>query len=189
MNKRFSDKSFSDIGGTIVRSVPQNTRKSHSSVWRQFENFCSDLNYILQGSTTLEEISNILMDYGYNMKKVDGSEYKESCVKTMWNVTAKLVQEKFFNEYQISINPFNDLCFKKARNARDAKRRELQAQAHKRKVSSVALTGEELMKIKNLYLEENPDGLQNSYFCYKYLKHSFLGRILLFPDEPKASPE
>ncbi|KAJ3655754.1 hypothetical protein Zmor_014869 [Zophobas morio] len=124
-------------------------KKIHSSVWSQFENFCSERNYILQASTTPEEISNILMDYAYNMKKVDGSDYKESCVKTMWNVTAKLVQEKFFNEYQISINPFNDLCFKKARNARDSKRRELQAQADKRKVSSVALTEEELMKIKN----------------------------------------
>ncbi|KAJ3649712.1 hypothetical protein Zmor_021437 [Zophobas morio] len=135
--------------GICIEGSCKNTRKSHSSVWSQFENFCSERNYILQASTTPEEISNILMDYAYNMKKVDGSDYKESCVKTMWNVTAKLVQEKFFNEYQISINPFNDLCFKKARNARDSKRRELQAQADKRKVSSVALTEEELMKIKN----------------------------------------
>ena len=164
MIKRFGKKSLLDIEECVSKSVPANTTKSHSSVWTQFENFCADRNYILQASTSPEEVSNMLMDYAFNMKKVDGSGYKEACIKTMWNVTAKLVQEKFFKEFGVSLNPFQDLCFKKARDARDSKRRELQEQVEKRKISSTALTEAELMEIKKLYSEENPEGLQKKFF-------------------------
>lgn len=34
--------------------------------------------------------------------------HKEDVVKTMWNVTAKLVQEKYLEDFGITIDPFND---------------------------------------------------------------------------------
>jgi hypothetical protein len=39
------------------------------------------------------------------MKKQDGSDYKETVVKHMWNVTANLVQEMYVNNWNIQINP------------------------------------------------------------------------------------
>ena len=52
------------------------------------------------------------------MKKLNGDDHKEGVIKSMWNLTAKLLQDKYFNEYKVSINPFEDLAFKEARKSR-----------------------------------------------------------------------
>jgi len=62
----------------------------------------------------------------FNMKKINGEDHKEGVVKLMWNGTAKILQEKYFNEFGVSFNPFSDIEFKQARDARDMKRKELQ---------------------------------------------------------------
>ncbi|CAF4868493.1 unnamed protein product [Pieris macdunnoughi] len=73
------------------------------------------------------------------MKKMDGEDYKEGTIKTMWNQTAKLLQEKYLNDFDIKINPFSDAAFKTARGARDAKRKALQSIPEKRRASAAAL--------------------------------------------------
>ena len=87
---------------------------------------------------------------GLQHKKKDGIAYKENVIKHMFNTTAKLVQEKYFNEWNIKINPFTDPCFKAARDARDATRRKLQTLPEKR-----------MVRILN---ENTPDGLQKKFF-------------------------
>jgi hypothetical protein len=57
------------------------------------------------------------------MRNQNGKECKERKAKVLWNVTAKLLMEKYFNEYGSKINPFGQLKFKAARDATNAKRR------------------------------------------------------------------
>ncbi|XP_044744330.1 uncharacterized protein LOC123306411 [Coccinella septempunctata] len=95
------------------------------------------------------------------MRKKDGSFYKESVVKTMWNVTAKLERK---NIVKISaMDPFNDVRFKSARGARDAARKILQMNPEKRKESSSAFTYK-VLQILKLYDENKPGGLQKKIF-------------------------
>ncbi|KAJ3655533.1 hypothetical protein Zmor_014660 [Zophobas morio] len=82
----------------------------------------------------------------------------------MFNTTAKLVQEKYFNEWNIKINPFTDPCFKAARDARDATRRKLQTLPGKRTVNSAALTENEFLNMVQILNENTPDGLQKKFF-------------------------
>lgn len=56
------------------------------------------------------------------MQKKDGSIHKESVVTTMWNVTEKLVHEKYCEDFGIAIDPYIDISFKCDRGARDAAR-------------------------------------------------------------------
>ena len=56
----------------------------------------------------------------------------------MWNSTAKQLQKIYYEKYKIKFNPFSDVEFATARAARDAKRKELQRDPLKRKVSASA---------------------------------------------------
>jgi hypothetical protein len=73
------------------------------------------------------------------MKMRDGTVNKEAVVKQMWNSTVKMIQDKYFTTWNISINPFNNIIFKSARDARDATRKKLQALPEKRTASAAAL--------------------------------------------------
>jgi hypothetical protein len=90
--------------------------------------------------------------------------YKETVIKFNWNVTAKLLQEKFFTEFNLKIEPFSDLEFKSARQARDAKRKELQVNIEKRKKSSVAFTPLEHNQLQKDWSENTPEGLQKKFY-------------------------
>ena len=68
--------------------------------------FCTDRNYELTATTSEEQLARILKDGDYNMRKCNGEEYKESAVKTMWNVAAKQLQQKYLDEFQKEIDPF-----------------------------------------------------------------------------------
>ncbi|KAJ3661308.1 hypothetical protein Zmor_005708 [Zophobas morio] len=70
---------------------------------------------------------------------------------------------------------FVDLEFKGSRNARDAKRRNLQIQPEKRKTSSSILTLEEYNKILKIYNEDTPDGLQKMFFYVAGLELAWRG--------------
>ena len=61
--------------------------------------FCTDRNYELTATTSDEQLARILKDWGYNMGKYNGEEYKESAVKTMWNVAAKQLQQNYHYEF------------------------------------------------------------------------------------------
>ncbi|CAH1110394.1 unnamed protein product [Psylliodes chrysocephalus] len=102
------------IDKIIENSKPTNTVKTESFVSRQFEKFCDDRSYQLTENTSNEELCNILKDWAINMRKADGTDYKEGVVKTIWNLTAKRVQQKYFKEFNRTIDPFKDIVFRTA---------------------------------------------------------------------------
>lgn len=148
----------------IDENVPKNTINTKKSVWNQFTKFCKSRNYSINAATTNEELNNILKDWGFNMRKNNGEDYKETAVKTFFNITAKLLQEKFFNEYNRKIDPFTQIEFKGARDAKNTKRKELQKDPDKRKVSSSALSIDDIEKIVKIWNEETPEGLQRKFY-------------------------
>lgn len=98
------------------------------------------------------------------MRKADGTEYKEGVAKLFWNTIAKSIQETYYDKYQVEINPFTDIAFKQARDARNSKRRILRQFPEKCPQSSVELTQNECLKITNLLDEEAPVGLQRKLY-------------------------
>jgi hypothetical protein len=161
---RFGESSSGEIEKAINNNVPRNTVNSTTSIWRQFTLFCVEKKYELVEETSTEELASILCDWAFNMKKNNGEDYKESAVKTIWNTSAKMLQEKYFKDYKRVFNPFTDIQFKKARNARDAKRKILQAIPEKRKVSSKALKKQEIFEMALSWSEEEPVGLQRKFY-------------------------
>lgn len=161
---RFASNSLSVIDCKIVENVPKNTLKSKKYIWKQFESFCTSRNYSLDANTSTEKLALILKDWGYNMRKLDGSDYKEGVIKTIWNTTATLLQEKFYNEFGRKFDPFKDVIFLSARKARDTKRKELQRLPEKQKVSSAAMTFEEHQAICKQWDENTPMGLQMKFY-------------------------
>ncbi|KAK9880562.1 hypothetical protein WA026_011799 [Henosepilachna vigintioctopunctata] len=164
--KRFGTSSGTEIDKEIEDLTPQNTVKTHKYVWKQFTEFCERRNYKLCAQTSEEQLSSILKDWAFNMKRADGTEYKEGTVKTIWNISAKLVQKKFYEEFNRETNPFRGVIFEDARKARAAKRKELQAIPEKRKTNSVALKAEEISKIISVLDENTPDGLQKNFIKF-----------------------
>lgn len=162
---RFGNASNAEIDKNIDELTPENTKKSKTSIWKQFTVFCADRNHVLEQTTSVEKIALILKDWAGNMRKRDGSFYKESVLKTMWNVTAKLIQEKYLEDYGIVFDPFNDARFKSARDARNASRKKLQSDPEKRKESSSAFTSEEFLKISMMRTHQTASKRKCSIFC------------------------
>uniref|UniRef100_A0A6P7G1I6 Uncharacterized protein LOC114333242 n=1 Tax=Diabrotica virgifera virgifera TaxID=50390 RepID=A0A6P7G1I6_DIAVI len=98
------------------------------------------------------------------MRRKDGTEFKEATVKTMWNLTSKLLQEKYYKEMKVIIDPFKSVVFQQARAARDSIRRKLQSDPCKRKQSSEALSVVEITKMITLWNEDTPEGLQRKFY-------------------------
>lgn len=114
--------------------------------------------------TQINVLAEILTNWAFNMRKQNGEEYKEFTVKTIWNITAKLLMNKFFTEYKIMFNPFTDIEFKTARDAKNAKRKLLQTDPAKRKESAVFLKYDEFHNMVRGCDEDTPDGLQRKVF-------------------------
>lgn len=161
---RFAATTLSEIDKEISENEPKNTVKTHKYVWKQFMDFCNERNYTFDENSTDHHLAEILKDWAYNMRKIDGSVYKESTVKTIWNNTAKLLQNKYYSEYQQKIDPFSGVAFKMARDARNTIRRQLQAIPETRKQSSAPLSAEDLNKILQQFDEDTPDGLQTLFY-------------------------
>ncbi|KAJ9584639.1 hypothetical protein L9F63_021017 [Diploptera punctata] len=130
---RFGCASNEDIDEIIKQSKPHNTQRNRKYIWNQFEKFCQLRNYVLKAESPTKDIANILKDWSINMRKINGEEYKEYSLKTMWNVTAKMIQEKYFIEHQRDFNPFVDQEFNDARQARNAKRKNTSKHAREKK--------------------------------------------------------
>ncbi|KAJ3643907.1 hypothetical protein Zmor_015340 [Zophobas morio] len=115
-----------------------------------------------------------MKDFGYNVKKKNGQDYKGKVIKTIWNTVEKSLQEKYKENYNIVFNPFQDVDFASARKARDAKRKALQQQPEKRRASS-SLTSKELNKMPDLWKENTPVGLQRKLFHIASYKLAWRG--------------
>lgn len=161
---RFGNTCDAEIEREIENCIPKNTKKSQSSIWNQFCIFCKERNFDVDKKQPIEDLAKILMDWGYNMKKKNGEDYKEYVVKTMWNSTAKMLQNLYFEKFKVILNPFTDSAFKKAREARNSKRKRLQNDLAKRKESSVALTKSEIDNMALAWDENTPIGLLKKFF-------------------------
>lgn len=145
---RFGNANVQSINALIKEKIPRNTTYSHKYIWGIFMEFCCEREYELNEHRSLEELALILKDWAVNMRKKDGTEFKEATVKTMLSVTC----------------PFNSIVFKPARDARDAIRKKLQADPCKRKSSSVSLNLSEVNKIILLWDENTPEGLMRKFY-------------------------
>lgn len=161
---RFGVFSLENITQSIDKNTSENTKKSKTYVWKQFSIFCKERQYQFDRTTSDADLAKILKDWAYNMRKLNGEDYKEMTIKTIWNTTAKMLMDKFFNEYGRKINPFDAIEYKEARGARDSKRKELQAVPSKRKVSSTSLCYNEFKKLVDFCNENTPEGLQKKVF-------------------------
>lgn len=172
---RFGLSSIAEIDKKIEDNVPGNTVKTQATIWRQFTQFCEEKKYKLESTTTEDELINIMKDWGFNMKKQNGGDYKEAVVKTMWNVTAKLLQQKYFKEFERNFDPFQSLKFKPARDARDTKRRALQVDPTKIKKSAIALEDSEVEKMHDVWSAQTPEGLQKKFFVIASIELAWRG--------------
>ncbi|KAF2904661.1 hypothetical protein ILUMI_01516 [Ignelater luminosus] len=131
--------------------------------------FCKEKKYVLEELTSKEELAIVIKDWAFNMKRKDGEDYQES-VKIMYNSTAKQLQEMYYQKFNVKCNPFANFELSGARAARDSKRRNLQANATKKKVSSFALTTEELFKVVSIWDENTLKVCHESCFTLSETK-------------------
>lgn len=171
---RFGEHSGSAINEAIRHNTPANTIKCKKTVWKQFLEFCTNRSYELNESTSDEQLATILKDWAYNMRKKDGQDYKETVIKTMWNVTAKQIQEKYA-AFGREVDPFSSAKFREAREAKNSKRKELQAIPEKRKQSSSALKKEEFNQLIDIWNEDTPEGLQKKFFLIASVELAWRG--------------
>jgi hypothetical protein len=72
-NTRFENVSIDNIRLASSLSVPQNTIKTQSRVWKQFSVFFKERNYELMTITSVNRLLDIVQNRRFNMKKT----YKE----------------------------------------------------------------------------------------------------------------
>lgn len=78
---RFGKDSVEVIKAEVDNLIPSNTKKSKSMIWKQFFAFCEERNYKIEEQTSVVELARILEDWGFNMKRKNSEDYKESVVK------------------------------------------------------------------------------------------------------------
>ena len=75
---RFGKESQQIIRDNVQLSVPNNTKKSKFSVWKQFTEFCVEKSYNIEDSNIpTEKVASILKDFAFNMKKRNTEDYKK----------------------------------------------------------------------------------------------------------------
>lgn len=92
----FGSYSMTNIDLAIEKSVQYNTVKTHTSIWKQFTEFCKAKKHELLETGNFEQLNLILKDWAWNMKKENGENYKELVAKTMWNIVAKNARDVFY---------------------------------------------------------------------------------------------
>lgn len=147
---------------------PINTVRSENNIWQMFQRFCDTRGYKFESNTTVSKLADIMKDWSSNMRKKDGTDYRENVVKIMFNVSAKLLQKKYLNEFNRDIDPFHSIAFSEARKARNAKRKQLreipETNIKQLKLSSGCLSTSEIRNIAATFDENTPDGLQKKFF-------------------------
>lgn len=80
---RFGQENTEIIRKEVDKLIPSNTKRSKATVWKQFLEFCQEKSYKIEGGTSVIELAAILEDWGFNMKKTNSEDYKESVVKVI----------------------------------------------------------------------------------------------------------
>jgi hypothetical protein len=81
---RWGSASSEDIKQAVSASVPKNTIKTKSYIWKQFTEFCEARKYELYATATTDHLNNIrpMTQWAFNMKKQTGEDYEEGVIKT-----------------------------------------------------------------------------------------------------------
>ena len=88
-SKRQGTVNERENGNIIESSVPKDTVVNKQSHWRQFSEFCGAKNCKIDVTMTIPESAMIFLDYVLNVRRRDGTHYKECIIKTLWNERAK----------------------------------------------------------------------------------------------------
>jgi hypothetical protein len=154
-----------EIEKKLLERTPNNTRSTKNMCWRIFRRFLVKYGLVFDPKTaTDEDMSNIMKKFAFNVRKVDGSDFKDESLKSIWNSVAKQMMDQVFNETGRNVNIFKDPAFKEARDAKFVKRRDLQKDPSKRKVSATPLTADESREIIALWGTDTPVGLNRTLF-------------------------
>lgn len=78
---RFGEETTELIRKEVENLTPSNTKKSKATVWNQFLEFCKEKLYRIEEEKSVAELVAILEDWGFNMKRQNLEDYKESVVK------------------------------------------------------------------------------------------------------------
>ena len=92
---RFGKNSKQEIEQASSSNKRANTVKTEKYVVRQFEQFWAERSSVLNNDKNDENICKIFEDWAFNIRKLDGTDYKEAVVKTVWNLTAKHIQLEY----------------------------------------------------------------------------------------------
>ena len=80
-----------------------------------------------------------------------------------------MIPEIYFSEYNIKFDPFTDITFKEACDARNSNRKELQALPEKRKASSVAIDKKDIHKMAKYWNIHQIRGITQEILLYSFL--------------------
>jgi hypothetical protein len=154
-----------EIEKKLLERIPHNTRSTQNMCWRIFSRFLIKFGLVFDPSTsTDEEINNLMKKFAFNARKMDGFDFKDESLKSIWNSVAKQMMDQVYKAKGRNVNIFRDPAFKEARDAKFVKRRELQKDPSKRKVSATPLTAEESREIIQLWGTDTPLGLNRTLF-------------------------
>lgn len=145
-----------------------NTTAGIRRVKGMFLDFCVEKEIKYDPATiTDEELNQLLENFIVNVRKRDGTEYKELVIKVIFNSLASNVLMKDIKAAQKrDISIFKDDAFAGSRKAKKAKRRQLQHDPQKRTVNAAAISQEDKLKMLALYSDENPSDLNRRYYQY-----------------------
>jgi hypothetical protein len=154
-----------DIERKLLERTPTNTRSTQTMCWRIFGRFLLEFGLAFNPNTaTNEEINDLMKKFAFNARKLDGMDYKDESLKSIWNSIAKQIMNQVFKATGRAVNIFRDPDFQSARDAKFVKRRDLQKDPTKQKVSATPLTAEESMEIINFWGTDTPDGINRTLF-------------------------
>jgi hypothetical protein len=150
--------------------TPANTRKTREFCWRKFVQFLKEavsdptpMDFD-ENKWTDKEINQAMKRFAFNMRKANGDNYKDESIKSIWNSVAKQIMSRVFNATGRSIDIFKDQAFQEARDSKFVKRRAIQKDVLKRKISATPLTSDESVAMMKVWGIDTPNGMNRTLF-------------------------
>jgi hypothetical protein len=156
-----------EINELIATRDPPNTVNTKRSHWKVFSRFLAQEKppLVLDLKTATDQTLNLFLKrFVFNVRKLDGENFKDESLKAIFNSVAAQLNDKIFECQNRKINIFEDAAFKEARDGKTVKRRDLQKDPLKRKVSASALTAGEAEAMINCWGIDTPEGLNRTIF-------------------------
>jgi hypothetical protein len=169
MAQRFGTRSAEEVNSFVKEfGENPNTQRGIEQVQRLFQDFCKEKSIDYEPSTiTDDEINSLLQNFIVNVRRKDGTDYKERVIKGLFNsLASNIIMKDVKRDQNRVISIFTDPSFEGARKARSAKRKELQKDPTRRTVNAAAIPQDDKMKMMQLYTDDTPDGLNRRYYQY-----------------------